>query len=81
MKDDVPNATEKVMYWTDYVIKHEGAKHLRQEGINMPLYQYLLLDIIMVSVLVVVLIIALTLLVLIKIRKLFPTSLKKLKNN
>lgn len=45
-KDRPLSAKESVIYWTEYVINHEGAYHLRTVGADMPLYQYLLLDVI-----------------------------------
>ena len=37
---------ESVVYWTEYVIRYNGAPHLRVLGADMPLYKYLMLDII-----------------------------------
>ncbi|XP_046661745.1 UDP-glucosyltransferase 2-like isoform X2 [Homalodisca vitripennis] len=39
---------QTAVYWTEYVIRHQGAPHLRPASVNMPLYQYLLLDVIFV---------------------------------
>ncbi|XP_065218582.1 UDP-glucosyltransferase 2-like [Planococcus citri] len=33
------------LYWIEYVLKHQGAPHLRTAAADMPLYQYLLLDV------------------------------------
>lgn len=38
---------ESVLYWTEYIIRHKGAPHLRTIAADMPLYQYLLLDVIL----------------------------------
>lgn len=35
-----------VVYWTEYVIRHKGAPHLKYHGYNLTWYQYFLLDII-----------------------------------
>lgn len=43
---------ESIVYWTEYVIKHNGAFHLRTAGADMTLYQYLLLDVAAVSAVV-----------------------------
>lgn len=32
-------------YWIRYVVKHNGALHLRVAGIKLPLYQYYMLDV------------------------------------
>ncbi|XP_046661716.1 UDP-glucosyltransferase 2-like [Homalodisca vitripennis] len=37
---------QTAVYWTEYVIRHQGAPHLRPASVNLPLYQYLLLDVI-----------------------------------
>lgn len=36
---------ESVVFWTQYVLKYNGAKHLRTVGAEMSLYQYLLFDV------------------------------------
>lgn len=38
-------ATEEAVWWTEYVVRHRGAPHLRPLGADMPLHQYLLLDV------------------------------------
>ncbi|XP_022164264.1 UDP-glucuronosyltransferase 2B37-like isoform X2 [Myzus persicae] len=35
-----------VVYWTEYVLHHKGALHLTSHAINLPWYQYYLLDLI-----------------------------------
>ncbi|KAJ3642498.1 hypothetical protein Zmor_025269 [Zophobas morio] len=37
---------DTAVYWVEYVIKHRGAPHLRVAGVDLPWYQYLLLDVI-----------------------------------
>lgn len=37
---------DTAIYWIEYVIRHKGAPHLRTAAVDMPLYQYLLLDVI-----------------------------------
>lgn len=46
---------DTAIYWVEYVARHKGAPHMRTAAVNMPLYQYLLLDVI-VFVLIVLLI-------------------------
>lgn len=38
--------TQKAVWWTEYVIRHKGTKHLRGGAVDIPLYQYYLLDVI-----------------------------------
>ena len=45
-KDRPMTPQETVVYWTEYVIRHNGAPHLRALGADMPLYKYLMLNII-----------------------------------
>ncbi|KAJ1519202.1 hypothetical protein ONE63_011192 [Megalurothrips usitatus] len=43
--DRPQTAAESAVWWTEYVVRHRGARHLRPVGADMPLYQYLLLDV------------------------------------
>lgn len=36
---------EKAVWWTEYVLRHKGAKHLRSPALDLPAYQYYLLDV------------------------------------
>lgn len=49
-KDQPISPQESVVYWTEYVISHRGALHLRSYFADMPLYQYYFLDILLVVV-------------------------------
>uniref|UniRef100_A0A1B6DPF5 UDP-glucuronosyltransferase n=2 Tax=Clastoptera arizonana TaxID=38151 RepID=A0A1B6DPF5_9HEMI len=42
---------DTAVYWTEYVIRHKGAHHLRTAAVDLPWYQYLLLDVIFVLLL------------------------------
>lgn len=43
---DRPLTPEKsVIYWTEYVIRHKGAHHLKSQSHNLMWYQYFLLDV------------------------------------
>jgi glucuronosyltransferase len=44
-KDEPQSSLNRVVWWTEYVIRHNGAKHLRSAALNLPWYQYLLLDV------------------------------------
>lgn len=46
MKDQIVTPRDKLKFWIDYVIRHEGAYHLQVAGINLNWYQYLSLDVI-----------------------------------
>lgn len=43
---------DTAIYWTEYVIRHRGAPHMRTAGADLPLYQYLLLDVIAVLLII-----------------------------
>ncbi|VVC32403.1 UDP-glucuronosyl/UDP-glucosyltransferase [Cinara cedri] len=45
-KDRPLSASESVVYWTEYVIRHKGAAHLKSQALNLTWYQYYLLDVI-----------------------------------
>lgn len=34
-----------VVYWTEYIHRHKGAHHLKSHALNLPWYQYFLLDV------------------------------------
>lgn len=51
-KDRQNTPKEEVIYWTDYVIKHKGAQHLKTAALKLSWYQYLLIDIIITVVLI-----------------------------
>jgi glucuronosyltransferase len=44
------SALDRAVYWTEYVIKHKGASHLRPAAVDLPWYQYLLLDVLFVLI-------------------------------
>lgn len=37
---------DKVTWWIEYVIRHNGAQHLRSPAVDMPLYEYFMIDVI-----------------------------------
>lgn len=44
---------DSVVYWTEYIIRHKGAPHLRSHALNLTWYQYFLLDVIAVVLLII----------------------------
>jgi glucuronosyltransferase len=50
-RDRPQTPMETAIFWTEYVIRHGGAPHLRSVAVEMPWYQYLLLDVIAVLLL------------------------------
>jgi len=45
-KDRPMSPADSVVYWTEYVIRHKGASHLKSQALNLKWYQYLLVDVI-----------------------------------
>jgi glucuronosyltransferase len=40
------------VYWTEYVIRHKGAPHMRSAALDLTWYQYFLLDVFAVLALI-----------------------------
>lgn len=47
--DNLVHPMDEFIWWTEYVIRFRGAKHLKSNAIDMPLFSYLLLDVILVN--------------------------------
>ncbi|XP_069697453.1 UDP-glycosyltransferase UGT5-like [Periplaneta americana] len=47
-RDQPLSPLEQAVYWTEYVIRHKGAPHLRSAALDLAWYQYFLLDVIAV---------------------------------
>ncbi|KAE9527249.1 hypothetical protein AGLY_012947 [Aphis glycines] len=45
-KDRPMTPAQSVVYWTEYVLRHNGATHLKSHSLNLMWYQYYLLDVI-----------------------------------
>ncbi|XP_065216827.1 UDP-glucosyltransferase 2-like [Planococcus citri] len=48
-KDRPMTPQQSVAYWTEYVIRHQGASHLRSPASRLSWFQFLMLDVILVS--------------------------------
>ncbi|CAI6359096.1 unnamed protein product [Macrosiphum euphorbiae] len=71
---------QSILYWTEYVIRHKGAPHLMPHSFNLTWYQYLLLDVIAVTVVFSCLSLFITYYIFIKmIRKYSWKNLKNIK--
>ncbi|XP_069675722.1 UDP-glucosyltransferase 2-like [Periplaneta americana] len=49
-RDRPQSALDTAIYWTEYVIRHRGAPHLRSAALDLTWYQHLLLDVILVPI-------------------------------
>ncbi|KAB0792678.1 hypothetical protein PPYR_14637 [Photinus pyralis] len=47
-QDQPMTGLERAVWWSEYVIRHKGAHHLRSPLLDIPWYQYLFLDVIAV---------------------------------
>lgn len=45
-QDRPMSALDTAVYWVEYVIRHNGAHHLRSSAVDLTWYQYYLLDLI-----------------------------------
>ncbi|CAI6344987.1 unnamed protein product [Macrosiphum euphorbiae] len=45
-KDRPMSPVESVVFWTEYVLRHNGAAHLKSQALNLKWYQYFLVDVI-----------------------------------
>lgn len=52
-KDRPMSPENSVVYWTEYIVRHKGAPHLKSPALNLLWYQYLLLDVIAVALLLI----------------------------
>lgn len=55
-KDRPRTPKEEIIYWTEYVIRHKGAYHLKSAALELAWYQYVLIDVLIVVLLVILLI-------------------------
>lgn len=69
--DEPMTGLEKAVWWTEYVIRNKGAKHLRNPAVDIPLYQYFLLDVIGFLLLTIILIVTALVITLKKVTSLF----------
>ncbi|XP_069671922.1 UDP-glucosyltransferase 2-like [Periplaneta americana] len=79
-RDRPQSALETAVYWTEYVIRHRGAPHMRSAALDLPLYQYLLLDVIAVIGLTVIITLFVLYVILLKVvRYIYKSESFKLK--
>ncbi|CAG9854774.1 unnamed protein product [Phyllotreta striolata] len=45
MVDQPMTGVDKAVWWIEYVIRHNGAKHLRSQGADMSFYEYFMIDV------------------------------------
>lgn len=45
LNDNLAQPMFEAVYWIEYAIKHNGAKHLRSSSVNLSLCKYLMVDV------------------------------------
>ena len=50
-RDQPLTPLQQAVYWTEYVIRHKGAPHMRSAALDLTWYQYFLIDVIAVLML------------------------------
>ncbi|KDR20346.1 UDP-glucuronosyltransferase, partial [Zootermopsis nevadensis] len=81
-RDRPQSPLETAIFWTEYVIRHRGASHLRSAAVDLTWYQYLLLDVMTVIVMFVVVMLATTYFILKKLIDIHRSNYcKKLKSS
>lgn len=48
LRDQPESARERVVFWTEYVIRHQGAPHLRSPATLLSWPEFFLLDVVVV---------------------------------
>ena len=74
--DEPMTSRERAVWWTEYILRHKGAKHLKYEGRKTPFYQRYWLDFISIGILIIIATIK-SILVIIKLLR----TNKKVKKN
>ncbi|XP_060834135.1 UDP-glucosyltransferase 2-like [Rhopalosiphum padi] len=52
-KDRPMTPAQSVVYWTEYVLRHNGAPHLKSHSLNLTWFQYYLLDVISFAIILI----------------------------
>lgn len=53
LRDQPMPATKKAVFWLEYVLRHQGAHHLKSNAEGLSVWQYFLLDVVVAMILVV----------------------------
>ncbi|CAG9767335.1 unnamed protein product [Ceutorhynchus assimilis] len=72
---------ENAVFWLEHVLRHKGADHLKVSGIDLPLYKYLMLDVVGSLILLILVFLYSVRLVFEMVMRLFTCSRKKEKEN
>jgi glucuronosyltransferase len=78
-KDQQMSPEQSVVYWTEYVIHHKGASHLKSNAFELTWYQYYLLDVILAILIFVFIIIFVTFIIIKLVLKYFVSFRQPIK--
>jgi glucuronosyltransferase len=80
-RDQPLTPLDQAVFWTEYVIRHKGAPHMRSAALDLTWYQYFLLDVIAVLALAVGFVLLIVLLVFRAVlRKVFGGKASEIKS-
>lgn len=54
LNDNMVHPMDEFVWWVEYVIRTKGAKHMKSHASEMPMYSYLMVDVIAATVLLVI---------------------------
>ncbi|KAJ4431911.1 hypothetical protein ANN_20517 [Periplaneta americana] len=76
VKDQPDDPLDRAVFWTEYVIRHKGAEHLRPASTDLYWHQYLLLDVLMVLTVGLLMVVMLTYLTVKRIYRILKSLAK-----
>lgn len=56
LKDQLESPLERAVFWTEYVLRHNGGQHLQSPAKEMTFIRYYLIDVILLAVVLIYLI-------------------------
>lgn len=77
LHDQPISPMDSAVFWVEHVIRHKGAPHLRNIGIYLTWYQYLMLDVAVFVGVVLIAALGILIFIIIKIYKLFVNKKSK----
>ncbi|XP_045762872.1 UDP-glucosyltransferase 2-like [Maniola jurtina] len=76
MHDQIQSPLEKAVWWTEYVIRHRGAEHLRAPSANMNWMEYYEIKLILCITIPLILLLAISIFVILRTLRLFVRKIK-----
>ena len=52
LKDQLTSPLDRAVFWTEYIIRHKGAPHLRSPAAELSWVEFLLLDVVVVVLII-----------------------------